>query len=323
MTKINIFLITLILSVAQLSCGQSQKKDESTNNFKMKKVTKEEYNSISKSVKTYSHNPTYALRINRVSCTYEIYVNDMLVDFSFETGRSAGEQTAAFPQYILKSGKQKIRIKAYPKAIETGKLEPVLAADAELSVRVVHFEYGKGKPADAPQVYASKLPKLTEKQPYYEWTGEFNADVPYTLKGWTSGVDLTKENHQALEKEVLDAYEAYRKAFQQKDVSTIASMIYNREKEIAQAFYFVSGQEGSYDNGWEKLEKETRSTVKMNPVAGYTMRFFGDGKMVSLLQTSGENRDYPAMQGETADEENFYGLYLYRPAAGAPLEVIR
>ncbi|OKS86982.1 hypothetical protein [Mucilaginibacter polytrichastri] len=287
------------------------------------KITKEEYNSISKSVKTFSYNPTYSLRVNRVACTYEIFVNDMLVDFSFETGNSAGEQTAGFAQYILRSGKQKIRVRVYPKAIKPGELETALSPDADLSVRVVHFEFGKGKPADAPQVYVAKLPKLTDKLPYFEWTGEFIADVPYTLKGWSDGVDLSKEDHRALEKEVLEASERYKKAFEQKDVPTIANMIYNREKEVAQAYFFVSGKEGNYDHGWEKLEQETKNTTKMNPIAGYSMHFFGDGKVVSLLQNKGENRDFPAIYGETADQENFYGLLFYRPKAGAALEVIR
>jgi hypothetical protein len=310
-----------IMAICQFGFGQQQQKEGSSK--LAVKITKEEYNSISKSVKTFSYNPTYFLRVSRISCTYEIFVNDMLVDFSFETGNSAGEQTAGFAQYILKSGKQKIKVKVYPKAMQAGKLESTLSPDADLSVQVVHFEFSKGRTSDAPQAYAAKLPKLSYKLPYFEWTGEFIADVPYALKGWSDGVDLSKENQQGIEKEVLEACERYKKAFEQKDVSTIANMIYNREKEIAQAYFFVPGKESNYDHGWEKLEQETKNTVKMNPITGYSMRFFGDGKVVALLQNSGENRDFPVLFGETADQENFYGLLFYRPKPGARLEVIR
>lgn len=100
-------------------------------------------------------------------------------------------------------------------------------------------------------------------------------------------------------------------------------MIYNREKEVAQAFFFISGEANNYDHGWERLEQEANAITEMKLINGYTMRILGDGKVVTLLQTKGGDRDFPAIYGEMKDKENFYGLYLYRPKPGAPLEVIR
>jgi len=78
-------------------------------------VTKEQYNTISKEIKTFDYNPTYQIRFTAADCSYEIYVNDMLASFSFTTGNTAGEQNVDIPQYILTSGKQEIKIKLFPK----------------------------------------------------------------------------------------------------------------------------------------------------------------------------------------------------------------
>ncbi|KQB40372.1 hypothetical protein [Flavobacterium aquidurense] len=60
---------------------------------------------IYKEVKRYDYNPTYQLAFDANLCTYELYINDLLVNFSFTPGRTAGEQNIDIPQFILKSGK--------------------------------------------------------------------------------------------------------------------------------------------------------------------------------------------------------------------------
>lgn len=153
MNRLKISLIAACLIISQLSYGQ----------MGVTTINKQQYNSISKSVKTYAYNPTYALRINWALCTYEIYVNDMLVDFSFATGRSTGEQNIDFPQYILKSGVQKIKVRVYAPATTKGKTEPFLSPETVFSIRVVHSEYGNEKLKEAKEVYHAKLPALTKK----------------------------------------------------------------------------------------------------------------------------------------------------------------
>jgi hypothetical protein len=304
------------MTVSQISCSQPQISKQTN-------ITKTQYNSISKSIKTFKYNPTYALKIDWVWCTYEVYINNMLVNFSFETGRSAGEQNIDFPQYILKSGRQKIKVVVYPRAIKEGQFEAMLSPETELSVRIVHQEYGKGKLNKEKEVYNHKLTKPIVKAKSFEWSGDFDAEVPYSLKGWSDGTDLSKEDPKALEKEALAAITKFGKAFEHKDVQTLVNMIYNREKEVAQAFFFTSGENVNYDHGWEELEQEAKAVTAVQPLQGYTMRLFGDGKVVSLLRDSPKEKDYPALLMETKDKMYYYNLYFYRPQAGAPLEVIR
>ena len=100
-------------------------------------------------------------------------------------------------------------------------------------------------------------------------------------------------------------------------------MVYNREKEVAQAFFLTSGESNNYDHAWEKMEEETAKVETVEPLAGYTMRLFGYGKVVTLLRNGAKERDYPALLINTKDKLDYYGLLFYRPKPGAPLQVIR
>ena len=51
-------------------------------------------------------------------------------------------------------------------------------------------------------------------QPYYEYTFEFEAEVPYELEGWTKGQDLTKLDQKLLEKKALEFHNTYQKIYE-------------------------------------------------------------------------------------------------------------
>lgn len=289
----------------------------------MEPITKQQYNNISKAIKTFDYNPTFQVRFTAAFCTYEIYINDMLVKFSFITGNSAGEQAADIPQYILKSGKQKIRIKVFPRAIEDGKLEHTLTGKATFTARVAHGEYYNDKHEEFKEVWTGKMPVIQQALPFYELNGIFEAEVPYTLKGWSDGEDLSKMPQEQLKAEVLQVYNRFSTAFAKKDIQTIATMIFHREQEVAQAFFFRSGEPKNYDHGWEKIQEEADAIEKIKIADQYTLRYFGDGKVVSLLQSEGEDRDFPVIEAETDEDFVYYALYLYRPRPGAALEIIR
>lgn len=315
MNKRSIILYCCILTSLS-SCGQAKPGQQVP-------VTRSVYNSISQSVRTFDYNPTYQVRFTSASCAYEIFINDMLVTFSFSPGNTAGEQSADIPQYILKSGLQELKVKLYPEAGGDGNTSNAFNDNASFSARIVHGDYEKNILDNYKEVLKIASPVLGPGQLSRELKGSFSAEVPYTLQGWSTGTNLEKEDKEAVTKEVVTVYEQFIKAFENKDVQAIASMIYNREREIAQAFFFVPGKPNSYDQGWEKLENEIKAIKSIHLVKGYELRYFGDGKVVTLLQPKGTDRDYPAIEAETEDKYSYYALYLYRPKPGAPLQVIR
>ncbi len=305
------------LSCFILCCAQKTKKQENM-------ITKEKFNSISKEVKKFDYNPTYQLKVTNNLCTYEIFINDLLVDDFFTTGRSAGEQNIDIPQYILKSGIQSIRIKAYPKAIRNGVLETTVDSDADLRIRIVYGEYYKQKFDDFTEVFKLKLPKVELNLPFIELEGEFKAEVPYVLDGWSKGVDLSKEDTNELEAEVIKKFIELKTAIENKDVSSFATLIYEREKEIAQAYYFDSKSSNNYNNSWQELEAEFKNSVSVELLNDYTMKYYSENKIVTLLINKGKFKNFsPLFITNIEKEKDFYEFYFYRPNPGSRLEIIR
>ena len=283
------------------------------------KITKAEYNSISKGIKTYPYNPRYSLRLKASGCSYEIYINDMLVDFDFGASNNTG--IIPFPELINKSGLQKIRLHVLPKLNELSTFENAISSEAVLEIEVFHEEYGK---FEKTTVLKLALPPIGDNTPILDVERVFDAKVPYVLKDWNDGVDLAKEDPDKLLAEVIDVFQRYRKAFEDKDVATIANMTYERQKLSAQAWQVTSNRTNSYDHGWEQLEKKVDDLKVMYPISEFSMRIMGNGKVVTLLKTTGRLRNFPVVYGETHEEKlRFYGIELYRPKPGAPLEVIR
>lgn len=310
-----IYFFSIFFICSLICCSQKNKKQENMDYI-------EKMQNIHKKVKKYDYNPIYQLKVNKNLCTYEIYVNDILVDYSFSIGQTAGEQSIDIPQYILKSGKQSIRYKVYPKAIEDGVLEEMLDLSAMFSLRIVHGEYYKESFDSFKEDLNLTLPKLETVLPFFEFFTTFQATVPYELKGWTEGVDLSKENPEKLEKEVLKKMDEIKKIYEDKDIERIAKLQYAYLQEYYQAMYF---NEAKHSLDWiEKINEDLIDIYKyVLDVNDMKVVIMGNNKVVALLQDNGEFRNDSAFLGISEDSYNFYKFLFYRPKAGAPLEVIR
>lgn len=149
---------------------------------------------------------------------------------------------------------------------------------------------------------------------------KFEAKVPYELKGWIDGVDLTKEDPKKLEEEVWGKMEEIKKMYESKDIEGIAKLQYNYLKEYYQALFYNT------PNEWLSQTKETLEEnykYVLDKKRGKLV-LMGNGKIVSVLQEgNNEYRNDSAFLGISKESYNFFKLYFYRPKAGAPLEVVR
>lgn len=75
-------------------------------------------------------------------------------------------------------------------------------------------------------------------QKIFEFKGSFDAEVPYRVKGWKNSKDLSKENQDKLLEEAATAYNDFRNVLIRKDVNAYASLMYDKEVELAKAFYW-------------------------------------------------------------------------------------
>jgi hypothetical protein len=274
---------------------------------------------IYKEVKRYDYNPTYQLKVNTNLCTYEAYVNDILVDFSFTAGRTAGEQNIDIPQFILKSGKQSIRFRVYPKAIKKGVLENLVDKNADFSIRIVHGEYYKMKFADFKEVFRMKLPKVEQDVPYIELKGEFEAIVPYKVEGWSNGVDFSKEDPKKLEEEVLGRLKEIASLYETKDIEGLAKEHYKYLTEYYKSMYYNKREDSKWQ---EDIQEALDESLKTEVLEG-KMKIMGNGKIVTILVENGVFRNRSVIRTKVEKAYDFYPQYFYRPAPGARLEVIR
>ena len=316
MKSIYKFFLFFNVLLLQNSCAQVTKKPDT-----MDTEYREKIKNIYKDVKTYNYNPIYQVRDEKFNCPMELYINDVLVFYLGSSGKSAGEQNIDIPQYILKSGKQNIRVKIFPLLDKNKNFENFVSKDAQLTLRIVHGEYEDMKNwKNFKEVFHMKLPKVTIDVPYIELKGEFEAVVPYELAGWSNGVDLSKEDSKKLEEEVLGRLKEIASLYETKDIEGLAREHYKRVKEVDQSMYNNTKENSAK---WEKLIQEYLDESTKTELLEGRMKIMGEGKIVTVLIENGVFRNKSVIRTKVDKAYDFYPQYFYRPAPGARLEVIR
>ncbi|MBE7635099.1 hypothetical protein G1K75_12060 [Tenacibaculum finnmarkense] len=284
----------------------------------------------------------YDLKVFNGVCNYKIWVNDVPVYHMFKGAR--GELSFTINTEILKAGKQTLKIRMYPYwNPDEQKWGDYLNKYAGLDVEIREMEWdSKTRKFDFYPIFTYQTPREGEETlqdkseeflfeegkkelPYYEETVTFEAKVPYNLTGWSNSVDLTKENQEKLFKEVEAYYLELIKDFENKDISSIAQKYYIKEKEIAQALFL---KEKEMKSRWHEdfLSKVTHPTAKGGEIRKPFLEFYGDGKLVSLLiNPLLGSKALRMIRDKDNGKKGYFKLdiYLHRPTAGAPLEMIR
>jgi uncharacterized protein YeaC (DUF1315 family) len=301
------------LAIALPSCSQNN------NQLNQDKI-KEEWQNIYKLVKTYKYNPGVILDFSAYHCTYQILINDLPALTNTEEGDING---SVFPvsDLILKSGPQSITIRLYPAMKGDYQSEPFLTAKSGMKIKIKIGDISKQDPEAFKTLYVFETPDFKPGNlPYAEYKGTFEAEVPYTLKGWSDGVLLVNEDKDQLLKQTLAVFEQYRKANEDNNTYVIADMLYKRQVENSQAFFTTKEKNDTF---WPTLTDKKSRITKMYPIEKYKMAFFGGGRIVALVRTDNEFRGKSVIIGETEETVRVLPIYLYRPATGAPLEIVR
>lgn len=131
-------------------------------------------------------------------------------------------------------------------------------------------------------------------------------------------MDLSKENEEALRKEVETIYLQYTDAFKNKDLSAYKSLTKLRQENTFTSMYYTKDQilsaEKSYVDGVEN------ETIKLYPLENYQLVFYGNGKLVGLQKLN----DAPGIFIDNEDETEAFMEYIlfYRKDQSSPLEII-
>lgn len=280
---------------------------------------------IYKEVKRYKYNPEYTLHIaTAANFSFELLVNDYPIKFKYAPGIITGSMP--INEAILKPGKQSLTVRMTPPVDDEFNMgKEIDLSLAELKLSINYGDYSQQKVKDFKEVFTYEMSKKEGKVPFYEINLFFEApEVPYEheVQGWTNSVDLSKENKEELLKEVEVFYKDLIHLYESQDVNGLAGKYYKRQYEIAQSLY----QNKEYKskaivNGLVEDVNEKAPFIFF----GYQMKFYGNGKLVKLAKM--EDKYYlnfsALMREDSNGDATQYFMYLHRPKAGAPLEVIR
>jgi hypothetical protein len=294
-------------------------------NNKNNKMSQSKISEIHNKIEKYDKNIIVFFNVNYLSCSVEILVNDMPVYINLNGKDKSGESVSLqINEYILTSGNQKLTMRIYPTTNNKDILNTSISNISTFKLNIVYGNPKSQKIKDYQNAinYEMDNTKLITNTPFIEIKKEFTIkEIPYKLKGWSESVDLRKEDKDKLNIEALSFYNSIKSNFTNKDIEELSSKVFKRELEKSQANYFDTKEDSQKISN--SLLKEINTNQTMLPIENYKMFFYGDGRVISLIRVDDEYRGESVIIGETQNDYNFYPIYLHRPEAGGPLEVIR
>ena len=336
------------LTLAFLFSNACSQTDKSENNKNMNEITANNIvEKVASQVKHYPNEPLYYIYIYSNICLYEVLVNDYPVVKNYDYG------TYATPFYInsaiLKSGTQKITLRLHP----IGKYQdmfdlPNFTKDTKMEIKVYENDNATGlKIENAKLVKTYTTPTKTmmlgqdkdikeewfvaEGKDYYEASFTFDAQVPYEIEGWSKGQDLRKFDQKLLEQKVVEFYKQKSKIYSPPNLDEIAKRKYMSLRDQMIAEY----EDRNYiQDAWNEYVMDYNSSYKIQPLLkNYKLEFYGENKLVILLNTSTDvrYRSKTALTAHFIDKDgdeslDFLSFVLYLPEGKKledGLEVIR
>ncbi len=298
--------------------------------------------SVVSQIKHYDKEPMYFIRPLQNNCVYELLVND------YPVYQDYGIEKLATPininRAILQSGLQTVTVRLYPlgdalkDAYGEGETITTLLPKTEMKIKVVKYEAFNISDELEDEIVVKEHTSPTKEGseefegaglPYYEYTFTFEAEVPYSIKGWSEGQDLTKFDKDKLEKKILNYYSEYLNIYKDSDINTFLRINYLSELRRRKSQY----RDTKYvQDVLKECELFVQAKNKeFQPIKDYEIKFYGNSKIVALKHSSTTPSD-PRLRGESSFwflydngsglRANFPNIYLYLPK-GQPLDSLQ
>lgn len=291
----NLFLL-LSLFLVVFACGQKQQEKTPIMNTQYPEVNATNFEQkLLESVKHYHKEPRYYMRVNKINCLLEVYINDYRIHRDYKLSNYA--TPLKINEAILKSGEQKLTYRLYPvgdlikEEYGEGNTVTTLTDNTAISISIIKMDNkGQKKLKDEQIVIKHNSLKddkgnfIASGKPYYEFTFPFNAYVPYEIEGWTNGQDLNKLDQKLLEEKAIEFYKEYGEMYKRKDIDLLAKLSFGLENRNAISLYKKSNE---IDKVWtEYLNDINVTNLKVLPIENYTMKFWANGQILFLQLNS-------------------------------------
>ena len=328
------YLILIISLISLQNCGQNKET--------MDVKATETLGNLYKDVKHQDKRINYQAMIFIGGCNYEVFINDYPVDRYFGPGDGSASGSSPINIAILKPGIQTWKIKIYPvrdraevngeiKLVPQENIQP--GARVEMDIEGVRFNPNGGIEKRFGKIVEFEAPLKKDNsgqnafgdagKPYIEYTGTFQADVPYTMPGWENSTDLTAMDPTVLKQQLLKEYQKFHGWLQNGNLDQIASHKLNAEKEVAQAYFYDKKTNEAFVTKFQQIWGQ--KNLQMQPLENYKVAIYGNGKLATLIDEVDNGSplwgNYEV--GDNQFKHNSYFLYFHIPKGKKELEVIR
>ncbi len=270
--------------------------------FSCKKSQNSKHNQMDNTI--ISQTPYYAIEIDALP-KFSVLVND--VKIVSHNDRGSLNSVYLLNKEILSKGEQVLKLNIIS--------DQELSETDEQYFKFKIFKYENFDSDDKTLILDAK-PKFKQKTKVYSQILPFIANVPYKLKGWSNSVKLIDENKEDLLKEVLEFYNNTHGILNSGKSIEYLNLVSKRNEETAIAFY---NNPGVLQEKEELAQRVKGAMGKMNPLKDFTLKYYGNGRIVTLENKDGDSPLYYS----TEDYDDFFSIQLHRPKAGEPLEIIR
>jgi len=256
--------------------------------------------------------PYYLVDFNVSLANFDILINDVLA-FSYNDG---GSIYSNYPinHFILSSGVQQVKVRFKPL-----KNSQTIHHEAEAIIKIQYLDASTMDQEQLTTVYEYKMPKAKrDTLPMLESIGEFKAEVPYRLIGWSDAGIIDIKNEVALER-IHNYYRRIYTLFKDKDVNSLALLLKKRYEETDASMYLDEDNIAGLNNIFKMLEAE-----------GYIMQDFPETPQISLYA---KNRIVNLVRENTSpvifylkketNEEFGFPFYIHLPKGKNSFEIIR
>ena len=175
------------------------------------------------------------------------------------------------------------------------------------------------------QVLDYRTPKLSDKQQnFVEYKKSFvvdNNDISWKINGWSKSQNL--QNSANIRKEVDAFYLDFKKTLEEGNRQKYLSMLKQSIHEEASSTPWDKDAEKDLAKSMADYAVEKRSFI--HPCSDAEMKFYGGGKVVSLVCKDPQTYGYSPLVSKT--ERNMmpkaHTFYLHKPEGSGKLEIIR
>lgn len=158
---------------------------------------------------------------------------------------------------------------------------------------------------------------LTENQktPLLTTSGEFLAEIPYSLTKWNDGENL--KDIENLKEKLIDAYNNLAELLKNQKYSEFVEKYKVREKNMAVSMYLSTSESNARMNS---LIDDAKNGFEVMPFPKAIIKFYGYGKLATLKKLNGEPAFY--LYNKETQEELMIDQMFYIPKGKTEFEII-